>query len=100
MQSRSLTLTFASLSTGTESEEIPIDTALAEMAASHVRRLAVTDDDGRLIGILALDDVLELLVEEADSIRRLLGRHHSVPQSVDPPSPPVDPKRKTRNKTL
>jgi CBS domain-containing protein len=55
-------------------ESTPIETALSHMAGAHVRRLVVVDDDKRLVGILALDDVLELLAEEAASIGRLLGR--------------------------
>lgn len=54
------------------SEATPIEDALARMAGSVARRLAVTADDGRLVGVLALDDVLELLAEEARSIGRLL----------------------------
>ena len=55
-------------------ESTPIESALAHMAGAHVRRLVVVDDDKRLVGILALDDVLELLAEEAATIGRLLGR--------------------------
>jgi CBS domain-containing protein len=55
-------------------EPTPIEDALQRMAGISARRLVVTDDDGRLVGILALDDVLELLVEEAESIGRLLRR--------------------------
>jgi CBS domain-containing protein len=52
----------------------PIEEALKRMVGVAARRLAVTDDEGQLVGILALDDVLELLVEEAESIGRLLRR--------------------------
>jgi CBS domain-containing protein len=55
-------------------EETPIEEALRRMAGLAARRLAVTDDAGHLVGILALDDVLELLVEEAEAIGRLLRR--------------------------
>ena len=55
-------------------ESTPIEDALARMARSHIRRLVVVDDEERLVGILALDDVLELLAEEATTIGRLLGR--------------------------
>jgi len=53
-------------------ESTPIETALARMAGVHARRLAVVDDDERLVGILALDDVLELLAEELTSVGKLL----------------------------
>ncbi len=60
------------------SEATAIEEALGCMAGRGARRLVVTDDAGRLVGILALDDVLELLVEEAEVIGRLLrGRHPS-----------------------
>jgi CBS domain-containing protein len=55
-------------------ESTPIESALARMAGVHARRLAVVDDEERLVGILALDDVLELLAEEAATIGRLLAR--------------------------
>jgi len=55
-------------------EKMPIEDGLARMAAAPTRRLVVTSDEGRLVGVLALDDVLELLAEEAQSIGRLLRR--------------------------
>ena len=54
-------------------ESAPIESALAEMAASRVRRLLVVDDSDKLVGLLSLDDVLELLAEESHSIGRLLA---------------------------
>ena len=56
------------------SESTPIEEALRRMAGVGTRRMAVTDDEGHLAGILALDDVMELLVEEAEAIGRLLQR--------------------------
>lgn len=53
-------------------ESTAIETALSRMAGAQARRLAVVDDDERLVGILALDDVLELLAEEAATIGKLL----------------------------
>ncbi len=50
----------------------PVEDALTIMAAEGMRRLVVTDADNRLAGILALDDVIEQLVNEADAIKRLL----------------------------
>jgi CBS domain-containing protein len=55
-------------------EQTPIEDALARMAGAATRRLVVTDADERLVGVLALDDVLDLLAEEAQSIGRLLRR--------------------------
>lgn len=53
-------------------ESTPIEDGLGRMARAGVRRLVVIGDDGRLIGVLALDDVLALLVEEAGAIGRVL----------------------------
>lgn len=57
-------------------EATPIEEAIRRMAGIAARRLAVTDDEGKLAGILALDDVIELLMEEAESIGRLVQRRH------------------------
>lgn len=54
-------------------ESTPIETALARMEGVDSRRLVVVDDQDRLAGLLALDDVLELLAEEAATIGRLVG---------------------------
>lgn len=53
-------------------EDLPIEDALARMAGTGVRRLAVVDRAGCLAGLLALDDVLDLLSEEFTTIGRLL----------------------------
>ena len=53
-------------------EEKPIEDALALMRAQAVRRLVVVRRDGRLVGIVSLDDVLALLAEEFRDIGRLL----------------------------
>jgi CBS domain-containing protein len=55
-------------------EETPIEDALSAMARDGVRRLVVVDRRGRLAGLLALDDVLELLAEETATIGKLLAR--------------------------
>jgi signal-transduction protein with cAMP-binding, CBS, and nucleotidyltransferase domain len=55
-------------------EGTAIEDALVEMMRARARRLPVVDDAGRLVGILALDDVLELLAEETATIGRLLAR--------------------------
>jgi len=58
------------------SESTPIEDALRRMAGISARRLGVTDSEGHLVGILALEDVVDLLVEEAETIGRLLQRRH------------------------
>lgn len=55
-------------------EQASIDDALREMAACHVRRMPVVDDDGTLVGILALDDVLGCFATQAADVAQLLGK--------------------------
>lgn len=45
--------------------------AIEYMRAKGVRRLPVVDQEGALIGILALDDLLELLAEELHDLAKL-----------------------------
>lgn len=49
-------------------ESTPIEEALRAMKARGVRRLVVTGPEGSLAGVVTLDDVLELLVEEMEAI--------------------------------
>ncbi|WP_158265140.1 CBS domain-containing protein [Blastopirellula marina] len=53
-------------------EDTSIEEAIRAMRAGPFRRLPVVDDDGQLVGLLSLDDVLELLSEEFASIGCLL----------------------------
>ncbi len=61
------------------SEHTSIESAVEVMAEGEVRRLVVTDEYGELVGVLALDDVLAILTEETDAIRRLLKGQTSAP---------------------
>jgi CBS domain-containing protein len=60
----------------TASEHTAIEEAVARMAGAGTRRLVITDSSDRLVGILAVDDVLDLLVEEASDLGRIL-RHQT-----------------------
>jgi CBS domain-containing protein len=53
-------------------EDAPIEGALGMMARGGIRHLAVINDGDELVGVLALDDLLELLSEEVAAIGRLL----------------------------
>jgi CBS domain-containing protein len=55
-------------------EATPIEQALARMASTAMRRLVVTGEHDRPVGILSLDDVLDLLAVEAGAIGRLLSK--------------------------
>jgi CBS domain-containing protein len=54
-------------------EDMAIDAALRRMSGMHVRRCPVVDDAGALVGILAVDDVLDLLAEEMSAVGTLVG---------------------------
>jgi predicted transcriptional regulator len=55
-------------------EGMAIEAALEEMADKEVRRLVVVNDAGRVVGIVALDDFLERIVEAMADVGRLLRR--------------------------
>jgi len=46
------------------------------MRAIGVRRLPVVNDSGGLVGILTLDDMLELLAEEMSTLAKLVKHEH------------------------
>jgi CBS domain-containing protein len=58
----------------TVSESTPIESALSLMRSGSFRRLPVVNEDGKLVGIVTLDDVLGLLAEEFVLIGGLLER--------------------------
>ncbi len=56
------------------SEHATIEDAISRMASAGTRRVVVTGDGDRVVGILSLDDVLDLLIEETGAIGRLLEK--------------------------
>jgi signal-transduction protein with cAMP-binding, CBS, and nucleotidyltransferase domain len=56
----------------TVEEHTPVDEAIEMMARAGIRRLVVTGQDGSVVGLLSMDDVLETVVQEAGAIGRLL----------------------------
>ncbi|QDT91672.1 CBS domain-containing protein [Gimesia algae] len=56
------------------SEETTIELALSKMRAGGFRRLPVIDDEGKLVGMLTLDDILELLSTEFTEIGKLIKK--------------------------
>lgn len=51
----------------------PLEVALERMRAHGVRRLPVVNSAGALVGILTVDDILDLLAEQVNEIVRLAG---------------------------
>lgn len=60
----------------TVGESCPIEDALRRMKQTGMRRLVVTEDGDptRLVGVLAIDDVVSLIAEETRMIGELLDR--------------------------
>jgi CBS domain-containing protein len=54
-------------------EQASLIDALAAMRSKGVRRLVVTDTQGLLQGVLALDDVIEVVSEQLQAVARALG---------------------------
>jgi CBS domain-containing protein len=67
----------------TANEEMPIEEALGIMRFGPYRRLPVVNREGRLVGILSLDDIIDLLAEEFGEIGKLLRKES--PQSLATP---------------
>lgn len=53
-------------------ESKTVHEAVVEMRAASCRRLPVVDGSGRMVGMLSLDDALEVLAEDLGRIARLL----------------------------
>jgi Mg/Co/Ni transporter MgtE len=62
----------------TITEDATIEDALSLMRSGAFRRIPVVDREGRLVGLVALDDVLMLLCEEFTTIGTLLKRETPV----------------------
>jgi len=55
-------------------ENAGVADAAATMRTRGVRRLPVVDKDGTLVGLLAADDLLELLAEELTALAQMIAR--------------------------
>lgn len=55
-------------------ENESIETAIFKMRAGPFRRLPVVDNGGKLVGVVSLDDILELLIGEFNDIGKLLQK--------------------------
>lgn len=64
----------------TASVDQAIEDALRTMRSSQCRRIPVVDESNKLVGLLSLDDILELLSEEFQIIGRVIAEES--PQSL------------------
>lgn len=53
-------------------EAEPLENALKRMEERAVRRLPVVDEDGALVGILTLDDALQVLAEQQAELAKIV----------------------------
>lgn len=58
----------------TVKEDAGVFETIQHMRNKTVRRLPVVDDDGALVGIITLDDLLVLLADELNALARLITR--------------------------
>jgi CBS domain-containing protein len=58
----------------TVTENSAIEAAISTMRRLSHRRLPVVDDDGHLVGLISLDDILDLLSEEFTEIGKLVRK--------------------------
>ncbi len=65
-------------------EDAGVFEAIRYMRDRGVRRMPVVDTGGDLIGILALDDLLELLAEELGALTRLIARERNKEAKLRP----------------
>ncbi len=60
-------------------ESVPLPEAIATMARTGVRRLMVTDANGRLVGLLSADDLIPLLGEELSALGETVRSYRPTP---------------------
>lgn len=58
----------------TAPESLGISAAIELMRTRGIRRLPIVDDENRLVGIVAIDDLLAVLAEEFSAIARVVSR--------------------------
>lgn len=68
----------------TVKEDVGVFEAIRFMRIKGVRRLPVVDESGSLVGVVTLDDLLELLVEELGLLVKLIA-HEQKKEASDRP---------------
>ena len=61
-----------------------VQETLQQMRAKGVRRMPLVDDGGALVGIVTLDDLLQLLADEFQELARLIDQEKSVEEHRRP----------------
>jgi CBS domain-containing protein len=65
-------------------EDMSIDDALEVMRKNGVRRVPVVDDEGVLVGILAVDDLIEVFADRLSELAILFSREQRIERGVRP----------------
>lgn len=60
----------------TAPESMGVAEAIELMRFRSIRRLPIVNEDNRLVGIVTIDDLLEVLAEELSGIARVVSREH------------------------
>jgi CBS domain-containing protein len=60
------------------SEEDDVDEVLEDMRKEGVRRIPVVDRDGALVGVFALDDLLQMMATQMDLVAGIVGSQRTV----------------------
>ncbi|MCK7554554.1 CBS domain-containing protein [Chitinophaga sedimenti] len=65
----------------TMSEDASIEDCMVKMTDKHIRHLPITDDKGRLVGVVSIGDLVKFIIDEQRSIIQSLegyinGTHH------------------------
>jgi len=61
----------------TVSEDLGIFECMQHMRLHGIRRMPVVDQDGALMGIISLDDLIQLLAEEMSELGKLIAREQA-----------------------
>ena len=72
------------------SEDDDVDTAIAAMQETGVRRLLVTDATGKLVGVVSLDDLISVFASQMDGLAGVIrsGMKREVAEAMAAPPPP------------
>jgi CBS domain containing-hemolysin-like protein len=54
-------------------ENAPLEVAIADMNSDRIRRLVVVNETQEVVGIISLDDILELLAEERQALEAVMS---------------------------
>jgi CBS domain-containing protein len=69
----------------TANEDDGLWDTIGHMRATGVRRMPVVDHQGQLVGIIAIDDLLEILATELHELTKVIGREYLREEKTRPP---------------